>query len=264
MLMAFRSLWAYRGFILGSVQRDFLSRYRHSLLGVTWAIIHPLAMVIVYTVVFSQVMKAKLPGVQSGFGYSIYLCAGLLTWGLFAEMIGKGQNIFIDHANLLKKINFPRLTLPVIMVLNAAINFGIIFSIFLLFLLISGHWPGWMVLAVFPVLLVEIFFALGLGMVLGVANVFIRDIGHFFGIFLQFWFWLTPIVYPIDILPAYAREWLWINPMMSLVSAYQDLFVRHQMPDWLALVWPLFWAALFCAWAWRLYSRNAGEMMDEL
>ena len=132
MLMAFRSLWAYRGFILGSVQRDFLSRYRHSLLGVTWAIIHPLAMVIVYTVVFSQVMKAKLPGVQSGFGYSIYLCAGLLTWGLFAEVISKGQNIFIDHANLLKKINFPRLTLPVIMVLNAAINFGIIFSILLL------------------------------------------------------------------------------------------------------------------------------------
>ena len=76
-----RALWAYRGFILGSVQREFQSRYQNSLLGAAWTILNPLAMIVVYTVIFSQIMRAKLPGVDSAFAYSVYLCAGLLTWG---------------------------------------------------------------------------------------------------------------------------------------------------------------------------------------
>jgi lipopolysaccharide transport system permease protein len=104
-------LWAYRGFILGSVNREFQLKYRNSLLGAAWTVINPLAMIVVYTVIFSQVMRAKLPGVDHGFAYSIYLCAGSLTWGLFAEIVGRGQNIFIENANLLKKISFPRMCL---------------------------------------------------------------------------------------------------------------------------------------------------------
>jgi len=128
-----RAVWAYRGFILASVQRDFQSRYRNSLLGAAWTIIQPLAMIVVYTVIFSQVMKARLPGVSSTFAYSIYLCAGTLTWSLFAEITGRAQNIFIDNANLLKKLSFPRLCLPIIVVLNALVNFAIIFGLFSIF-----------------------------------------------------------------------------------------------------------------------------------
>ena len=123
-----RSLWNYRGFIIGSVRREFESKYRKSVLGATWTIVNPLAMIIVYTIIFSQLMKARLPGVDTPFAYSIYLCAGSLTWGLFIEIVSRGQNIFIENANLLKKISFPRLILPVILVLNACINFLIIFS----------------------------------------------------------------------------------------------------------------------------------------
>ena len=80
-----KSLWAYRGFILGSVKREFQSKYRNSMLGAAWTVINPLAMIFIYTVIFSQVMKARLPGVDSTFAYSVYLCAGVLTWGLFAR-----------------------------------------------------------------------------------------------------------------------------------------------------------------------------------
>ena len=111
--------WAYRGFVLGIVKREFQSKYRNSLLGAAWNIIKPLAMIVVYTVIFAQVMRAKLPGVDSTFAYSIYLCAGVLTWGLFVEMVGRGQTMFLDNANLLKKISFPRITLPIVVVLNA-------------------------------------------------------------------------------------------------------------------------------------------------
>ena len=96
----FKPLWAYRSFILGSVKREFQSKYRNSLLGAAWTVINPLAMIVVYTVIFSQIMRAKLPGADSTFGYSIYLCAGLLSWGLFAEITGRAQNTFLENANL--------------------------------------------------------------------------------------------------------------------------------------------------------------------
>ena len=88
------SLWHYRGFVLGSVQREFQSRYRNSLLGALWTIINPLAMIIVYTVIFSRLMQARLPGVDNDLGYGIYLCAGLLTWGLFAEILAAARLCF--------------------------------------------------------------------------------------------------------------------------------------------------------------------------
>src|SRR3954465_3317713 len=99
--------WSYRGFILGSVQREFQSKYRNSMLGAAWTVLNPLAMIVVYTVIFSQVMRARLPGMDSKFAYSIYLCAGVLTWALFAEIVGRAQNVFLENANLIKKISFP-------------------------------------------------------------------------------------------------------------------------------------------------------------
>ena len=130
-----QSLWAYRGFIHSSVRRDFHARYRNSLLGAVWAILNPLALIAVYTLIFSQVMRARLPGIEGTFGYSIYLCAGLLSWGYFAEVTTRGQNMFIENANLLKKMSFPRLCLPVIALATATVNFAIIFGLFCLFLL---------------------------------------------------------------------------------------------------------------------------------
>ena len=96
---------AFRGFILGSVKREFQSKYRNLILGAAWSVLNPLAMIVVYTVIFSQVMRAKLPGIQSTFAYSIYLCAGVLTWGLFAEITGRCQNVFLEQANLIKKVH---------------------------------------------------------------------------------------------------------------------------------------------------------------
>lgn len=264
MFAIFKALWAYRGFILGNVKREFQIKYRNSLLGAAWTVINPLAMIIVYTVIFSQVMKARLQGVEGDFAYSIYLCAGMLTWGLFAEIIGRGQSVFLDNANLLKKLNFPRLCLPVVVVVNAALNFVIIFGIFVLFLLFSGSFPGLPFLAVFPLLVLLILFAIGLGITLGMLNVFFRDVGQFFGIFITFWFWLTPIVYPISILSEELRRVMNWNPMAPLVAAFQDVLVSGKWPQWESL-WLIVALSIFlCVIGMGLFRRHSGEMVDEL
>lgn len=258
------ALWAFRGFIFSSVQREFQSKYRNSLLGMAWMVINPMAMIIVYTVIFSQLMRSRLPGVESTFAYSIYLCAGIFTWGLFAEIVGRGQNVFIENANLIKKLSFPRLCLPIIVVLNAAVNFCIVFGLFVLFLVFSGNFPGWVFLGIFPLLLVQIAFAIGLGITLGVFNVFFRDVGQFFGILLQFWFWFTPIVYPANILPKEAGWLLAYNPMAGLIEAYQQIFVFGVWPNWPRLIPVLVLAVILCALGAQLFRRHAGEMVDEL
>lgn len=264
MLQSLQSVWAYRGFVLGNVKREFQLKYRNSLLGAAWTVLQPLAMILVYTVIFSQIMRAKLPGVDSTFGYSIYLCAGILTWGLFAEITTRSQNMFLDNANLLKKLTFPRLCLPVTVVATGLLNFGIVFGLFTAFLLLTGNFPGWAYLALAVVLALLVLFAIGLGMVLGVLNVFFRDVGQFFGIFVTFWFWLTPIVYPSSILPERLQPFMVLNPMASVMAAVQGVLVRGDWPQWGSLLYPFALALLLCGLGLRVFRKRAGEMVDEL
>lgn len=263
-LALLKSIAGYRGFILGSVKREFQSKYRNSILGAAWTVLNPLAMIVVYTVIFANVMQNRLAGSTSTFSYSIYLCAGVLTWGLFAEITGRAQTVFLEHAGLIKKITFPRICLPIIVVANACLNFSIIFGLFTAFLIISGNFPGLVYLALLPLLLLQVLFAIGLGIILGVLNVFFRDVGQFFTIFLQFWFWFTPVVYPVAALPEAVRGWLSLNPMAPLIMAYQDVIVKHAWPQWGSLLPITVLALLLCVLGMRLFRKRAGEMVDEL
>ena len=259
-----RELWSYRGFILSSVNKEFQIKYSRSIFGFAWNIINPLAMVVVYTVVFSQVMRARLPGVGGNFAYSIFLCGGTLAWGLFAEITGRSQTMFIDNANLIKKLRFPRVCLPALVVSSALLNFFIIFSIFTLFLMVVGAFPGLVYLSLLPVVSLLVAFSTGLGMILGVLNVFFRDVGQAYGILLTFWFWFTPIVYPPKILPAWTHPFTALNPLASLIKAVQDVLVIGAWPNWISLLYPLLLSFLLCAFGLRLFRRHSGEMVDEL
>lgn len=262
---AIRALWRYRGFILGNVKREFQSKYLNSLLGVAWTVIQPLSMILVYTIIFSQIMQAKLPGATAGaFGYSIYLCAGVLTWGMFVEILSRGRSTFIENGNLLKKLSFPRLCLPTTVVAMALLNFSIIFGLFTIFLVISDNFPGWIYFAIFPVLIIQVLFAIGLGITLGVLNVFFRDVGQAVDVVLQFWFWLTPIVYVKTILPEDVQRLMVYNPMTGLMDAYQSILAHGVMPDWQGVLPALFLGVFFCFLGMRLFQKHSGEIVDEL
>ena len=260
-----KALWGYRGFIWSSVLREFHGKYRESLLGAFWSVANPLAMIVIYTVVFGQLMRPQLAGhEQTPFAFSIYLCAGVITWGLFAEMLGRLNNVFLEHGNLIKKSNFPRICLPAIVATSALVNFGIVFGLYLAFLVLIGHWPGWVLLAVVPLLVLQVLFTLGLGIFLGTLNVFFRDVGQLMGIVLQFWFWLTPIVYVFASLPAAARKVLQYNPLQPLIAAYQALFLSRTVPDFSSLVPLVLLTAFFLFLGGRFFLSRAGELVDEL
>ena len=150
------------------------------------------------------------------------------------------------------------------MVLNAGLNFSIVFGLFTIFLIFSGNFPGWVFFAILPILAIQILFSVGLGMVLGVLNVFFRDVGQFFNIALQFWFWLTPIVYPADILPERVRFLLVFNPMAPLMQAYQGILVLGQWPNWEILIPVMLSSLAFCFLGLHLFRKHAGEIVDEL
>jgi lipopolysaccharide transport system permease protein len=259
-----RGVWQYRGFVLGMIAREFHARYLQSLLGSMWAIATPAATIAIYTVIFAQIMRARLPGVDDTFAYSIYLCAGILPWIYFTEVLTRSLTVFIDNAALLKKVSFPRATLPVILLAGSTIHFAITFGLFLLFVVALGRFPGSAVLALLPLLALQQAFALGCGVLLGCVNVFFRDVGQVVAVGLQFWFWLTPIVYSATILSADARAMLGWNPMTTLVGAYQQIMVSGAWPAWGDFRWHVLGAGLVLAAAFLAFDRLAGEIVDEL
>lgn len=263
MLNAFRRVWGFRQFILGNVRREFQTRYRNSLLGFAWIVLNPLSQILIYTVIFAQVMKARLPGVDHAFGYSIFLCSGIIVWGLFSEITGKCQTMFLDNANLIKKVSFPKLCIPISIVINASLNFVVIFTLFTLFLVVTDNFPGYAYFAVFPLLGILILFSVGLGLIVGVLNVFFRDAGHFYGIFLHFWFWLTPIVYPESILPAPMRTIINLNPMTGLIKEIQAALVYGQWPTY-HWVYLATLALALCGLAVAFFRKRSAELVDEL
>lgn len=256
--------WQHRDFILSMVKRDFRSRYLNSLLGALWAILQPLSQILIYALIFAQVMHSRLEGVTNTYGYTIFLCAALLPWHLFTDTLGRCLGIFVEQGNLLKKLSFPRSTLPTYVLFSTAINFVLAYGIYWIFLIVSGNWPGVAILAVIPLLLIQQMLAMGLGIFLGTLNVFFRDVGHTMGIVLQFWFWLTPIVYPLKAVPE-RFQWVMVaNPMLPVVQAYQGIFLRGEFPAWKTLLPPLCWAILALVLAYLAYSRLGREMVDEL
>ena len=164
----------------------------------------------------------------------------------------------------MKKVSFPRICLPVISVCSAMLNFLIGYGLFLGFLLLVGYFPWQVFLFVIPVLLVQTLFTATLGIGLGVLNVFFRDVGQMLTVILQFWFWFTPVVYPASIIPERLQSLMYLNPMYSLIHAYQEIFVYQRIPSLLPVVAVAVLSLLLGAWALQLFRKHVGEMVDEL
>jgi lipopolysaccharide transport system permease protein len=257
-------LWAYRHFILASIRADLKGRFARSRLGALWFMLHPLAQALIFSTVFSQVLRARLPDTDNPAAYSIYLLSGLAAWSFFNEIVTRSMTIFIEQAQVMKKIAFPRLCLPVIVGGTALINqLLLLVALFAIFLFI-GHFPGETVVLLPLGIVMIAAFGFGLGVILGVVNVFSRDTAQVMTILLQLWYWLTPIVYPINIVPEKYLSILALNPLTPIVELYQDALLFNRWPDWSALIVP---AALSCAavlFAFFFFRRASPELVDAL
>lgn len=259
-----KAIWAYKFFIFNSIKTEFKTRFARSKLGGFWMILHPIAQVAIYALVLSAVLSAKLPGINNQYAYAIYLMAGTLAWTLFVEVVSKSLTVFVDNANLLKKMAFPKITLPVIILGSSLVSNILLFIAILVVFTILGHEPTVQLLYLPLLVTLTISFSVGLGLILGVINVFVRDIGQITPILLQFWFWLTPIVYTIDMLPQHYKIFFMLNPLTSIVQAYQSVLVYGTMPNFYALLYPICLSIFLLSLALFTFVRANEEMADVL
>ena len=258
-------VWTWRGFILASVVRELRGRYSRSLFGWVWLVLPPAVLIAIYTLVFSRLMRgAGLPD-HGPYTYTIFLCAGLLTWQWFSELLSRVVALFTNHATLLKKTAVPWYALLAVDVLVTGFGMVVQMGLFALLLLVLGQWPGWPAVAYIPLLLVQALLAVGLGLGLAVLQVFFRDVGLALPLVLQVWFWMTAIVYPLSALPGRAQELLQWNLMMPLMQGFQNIAMQPgDGVPWRGVAIVACISALALLASLRLLHRNRGLIRDEL
>lgn len=257
------SAWRYRGFIISSVANDFRARVARSKLGTLWIVLQPLAQALIFAIVLSNVLAAKLPGITNKFAFAVYLLSGLLCWTLFAEIVQRCLTVFIDNASLLKKMQFPRISLPLVVVGTAATANLILLAVILILIPILGISLSPVLVWLPLLMLLTIAVATGIGLLLGTLNVFSRDIGQVMQVVMQFWFWMTPIAYPANIIPEPFKVVLEINPVAALVTGYHDVLLYGRTPE-VSLVPAAVVAAVTLTLAFVIFRRASPEMVDVL
>lgn len=259
------ALWRYRNFIASAIKADLRTRFTRSKLGATWMILQPLAQVAIYSVVLSALLSARLPPGHGGqFSYAVYLIAGMVPWTLFTEVVSRSLTMFVDNAGLMKKIAFPRICIPIITAGGALINHALLLAATIAVILASRQPVTWLALWVPLLTLVLLTFAVALGLVLGVLNVFVRDVGQVMNVVLQLWFWMTPVVYVLDVLPAQFRNIVAFNPVTPVVRGYQNVLLFGESPPFLALGILFLGSLLFLAFALYTFRKASPELVDVL
>ena len=258
------AIWRYRHFMLASIRGELKSRFARSYIGAGWFILQPLAQALIFAVVLAEGLGARLPNVESKYAYAVFVLSGMAAWGFFSEIVNRSLNIFTDYGPTLKKIAFPRLCLPLIVLGSALVNHAMVLLASMVLFCALGHYPGWawLVLPLGIVLVAGL--AFGIGLILGVFNVLSRDVGQTFTVVLQIWFWLTPIAYPPGTLPQSMRWILDYNPMTAVVKIYQDALLRYEWPFLPTLVAPIVVASVVLVLAFVLFRRASPELVDAL
>lgn len=259
------SAWRYRYFILSSIKVDFQGRFARSRLGGLWMLIHPLVQAATFALVLGQLLSGRLPNMSDNkLAYAVYLLAGTLAWNLFTEVIIRCLTVFIDNGNLLKKLVFPKICLPLVVTGSAIINNALLFGAILVVFAALGYIPGENVLWIPILTAVTLALALGVGLILGTLNVFIRDIGQVVPIILQLGFWFTPIVYTPDIVPETIGTLMKLNPMYWIVQAYQNAILYNTPIPWKSLSIIFLGALALLRLAMTLFQRARHEIVDVL
>ncbi len=212
-------------------RRDLTDRFSGSALGGLWAFIQPLVMVFIFTVIFSQIMSARLPGSGSPFAYGMYLMSGMLPWVAFSNTCLRCANLFSERKAMIQQGRIALASLPLVVVASECFTFFVTTTIMLAIMASTDGLPGWPLVAVIPVLIAQQILAYGLGLLLATFTVFLADLREMASIFFQLLFWFTPIVYFTSVVPAAVQPLVMANPASIFVESYHAIYVTHTWPD---------------------------------
>jgi ABC-2 type transport system permease protein len=269
-----------RELLTNLAQREIRGKYKRTALGQLWSLANPIAAIIIYTFVFSFVFQIQSPvGDPSGLeNYALFLVCGLLPWLFFYRVLGQGVEVIVANSGLIQKVYFPRIVLPIS--LTSAIFFSWMFEMSvlvaaLLILQAFGVIPLLPLVLVFMVLLAV--FASGLAMVASIVNVYFRDLFHLVTIGLQFWFYLTPILYPVSLVEAQSAklgglagtnieliDLYRLNPMESYIAIFRNLLYDNRLPDLGVVLIAAGWAAIAAVAGFWLFSKREKQLAELL
>ena len=225
MIQTIREIWEYRAMIQSLVHRDLRGRYKASVLGFLWTFIVPLCQLLVYTLVFSVILKSKVER------YYLYLFVALIPWNFFSSCLTGGCSCVLQQQALVNKIYFPREVIPISFVTAAFVNMLYCEIVVFAVSILSGVRFSILSLACLPlVMLVEYIFALGITMIVSAVDVYFRDLEHMLGILSMAWMFMTPIMYDVSIVPEKVLPFFYLNPMTSIVTAYRDIMYLGTVP----------------------------------
>jgi len=233
-----RELWEYRELVYFLIWRDVKVRYKQTVLGAAWAVIQPLFSMLVFTVVFGKL--AKMP--SDGVPYPLFSYAALLPWNYFAQGLTSSSDSLVGSANLIKKVYFPRLAIPVAAVCGGVVDFLIAFGVLLLMMGYFGVTPTGNIVWLPLFLLLALVTALGVGLWLSALNVQYRDVKYTVPFLVQFWMYATPIVWPSSLLPEPWKTVYGLNPMAGVVEGFRWALLGVQTPPG-----PMVWASVGAA-----------------
>lgn len=224
-LRYFKNFWKYKGLLREFVIRDLKVKYRRSFLGYLWSLLSPLLMMIVLTAVFSSVFRFDIPN------FPVYLLSGQIIFSFFSESTTMSMTSILSGGSLIKKVYVPKYIFPISRVLSSFVT--LIFSLLAIFIVIL--FTGVKItpaLLFFPIPLLYILcFSIGMGLIMSVLAVYFRDMLHLYTILLSAWTYLTPIFYPVSIVPDYVKSIIFSNPLYYYVEAFRDVVLYSRIPD---------------------------------
>lgn len=225
--LGLKELWDYRELLYFLVWREIKVRYKQTVIGAAWTVIQPLVTIVVFTLVFQNL--AKMP--SDGIPYPLFSFTALLPWNFFAKALNTSITSVVGNANLITKVYFPRLVLPISAVLSGLIDFGISFLFLLGMMIWYGIMPGWGVLALPFFLLLAVLTALSIGLWLAVINVRYRDVGQATAFLIQLWLFVSPVAYPLSLVPEKWRALYSLNPMTGVIEGFRWALLGNAMPS---------------------------------
>jgi homopolymeric O-antigen transport system permease protein len=216
----FSELWRYSDLLWILAVRDIKVRYKQAALGAAWAVLQPLAAMVVFTVFFGYFagLNAKI---ESGVPYPLYAFCALLPWQLFAHAIASSSNSLVDNQSLITKTYFPRLLIPFAAIIGGLMDFAVAFAIMIVLMAAYGAVPGWTLLWLPLLVVLTVLTALSVGLWLAALSAMYRDFRHTTGFLLQIWLFATPVVYPSSIVPPQWQTLYGLNPMVGIVDGFR-------------------------------------------
>lgn len=224
-----------RNLIYYLLRKEIKSLYIGSTLGMLWIILRPLLIIVVFWLVFSEIMKVRPYAGKVNVPYIVFMLSTIFFWFGFQEGIMRASTSVIENGEIIKKVQMPIEVFPVVSVLSSYFN-HIIGAVIFFFAIAALYSPSVMWVLVIPVIVLQILFSLGLGFLLSALAAYVRDIPQIVNIIMQGLFFLTPIVYPIDIVPEKVRFLFYLNPMTYFVKTYQDLIIFRVFPHYSTII----------------------------